>query len=91
MDAHGYASVMPRSAADPSMPTEPFIDLTPATCSASIDQFPQQGTKAPWRLYQNYMRDVLLLRHGTLVDDALEFSKGGRRTTSRDKDRAPAA
>ena len=40
----------------------------------SIDQFPKQGAKAPWRLHQNYARDLLLLRHGALEDEAMEFS-----------------
>jgi monooxygenase len=40
----------------------------------SIDQFPRQGLKSPWRLHQNYARDTALLRFGSLDDDALEFS-----------------
>ena len=40
----------------------------------SIDQFPQQGVKRPWRLHQNYARDRLLLHHGPLEDGAMEFS-----------------
>ena len=39
----------------------------------AIDSFPKQGSKRPWRLYQNYARDLVLLRHGS-VDDAMEFS-----------------
>src|SRR3954466_8683144 len=76
MDEKGYRTVVPKWA-DPSMPTVPFIDLTSGYVQRSIDQFPRQGPKAPWRLYQNYIRDVLLLRHGKLVDDALEFGRGG--------------
>jgi monooxygenase len=41
----------------------------------AIDRFPKQGAKAPWRLYQNYARDLLLLRFGPIEDEALEFSK----------------
>ncbi len=40
----------------------------------AIDQFPKQGSKAPWRLHQNYARDIVLLRRGALEDGALEFS-----------------
>jgi hypothetical protein len=40
----------------------------------SIDQFPRQGLKAPWRLHQNYARDTATLRFGALDDGALEFS-----------------
>jgi monooxygenase len=75
MDEHGYRQVTPRFR-DPSVQTQPFIDLKAGYVQRSIDQFPKQGTKAPWRLYQNYLRDVLLLHHGPLEDDALEFSAG---------------
>ena len=91
MTEEGYRQVVP-TRPDPSEPTLPFIDLKSGYVQRSIDQFPRQGTRAPWRLYQNYIRDVLMLRHGKLEDGALQFSREGRRTTaSRDKDRAPAA
>ncbi|HET7310618.1 MAG TPA: NAD(P)/FAD-dependent oxidoreductase [Mycobacteriales bacterium] len=90
MDDEGYQQVVP-TRPDPSEPTLPFIDLKSGYVQRSIDDFPRQGTRAPWRLYQNYIRDVLLLRHGKLDDGALKFSKSGRRAQSRDEDRAPAA
>ena len=43
-------------------------------CMRAIDLFPRQGSKAPWRLYQNYARDLVLLRFGAIEDDAMEFS-----------------
>jgi monooxygenase len=73
MDQHGYRQVTPRNH-DPSLATQPFIDLKAGYVQRSIDQFPRQGLKAPWRLYQNYARDTATLRFGTLEDDALEFS-----------------
>jgi hypothetical protein len=91
MDDEGYRQVV-ATRPDPSEPTLPFIDLKSGYVQRSIDDFPRQGTKAPWRLYQNYIRDLLLLRHGKLADGALQFSRDGRRTTApRDEDRAPAA
>ena len=47
----------------------------------SIDKFPKQGSKAPWRLYQNYARDIFALRFGSLEDGAMEFSRGGGAAT----------
>jgi monooxygenase len=76
MDANGYAAVRPRHP-DPSLPTRPFIDLTSGYVQRSIAMFPKQGLRAPWRLYQNYVRDILLLRYGKLVDDELEFTRAG--------------
>ena len=34
---------------------------------------PKQGTMAPWRLYQNYVKDQLMLRYARVDDPALEF------------------
>src|SRR3954463_13600440 len=89
MDDNGYRTVVPKWA-DPSMPTVPFIDLTSGYVQRSIDQFPRQGPKAPWRLYQNYIRDVLLLRHGKLVDNALEFGRGGSANAEPPRERLSA-
>ena len=34
---------------------------------------PKQGPARPWRIYQNYVKDLLVLRYGSLADPALEF------------------
>jgi len=76
MDAHGYAVCMP-VAPDPSLPTEPFIDLAAGYVLRSIDALPKQGPRTPWRLNQNYARDVLLLRRGAVEDEGIRFSRRG--------------
>jgi monooxygenase len=75
MDRHGYVQCTPRVPDD--LVTEPFIDLTSGYVLRSIELFPRQGTRAPWRLYQNYPRDVLMLRRGAVEDGALEFARSG--------------
>jgi hypothetical protein len=44
----------------------------------SIASFPKQGSKAPWRLHQNYALDVMALKFGAVEDDAMEFSNPPR-------------
>jgi monooxygenase len=73
MDKHGYRQCTP-GVPDGSVVTEPFIDLSSGYVQRAIDSLPKQGDRAPWRLYQNYARDVLLLKHGGLEDEAMEFS-----------------
>jgi monooxygenase len=73
MDEHGYRQATPVNN-DPSVAEEPFIDFTSGYVLRAIDRFPRQGSKAPWRLYQNYARDIVALRHGKLEDGALVFS-----------------
>ncbi len=77
MDAHGYGQVTPRNH-DANLETLPFIDLKSGYVARSIDQFPRQGVRAPWRLYQNYARDILMLKRGALEDGAIEFTKAPR-------------
>jgi monooxygenase len=77
MDAHGYTQATPQEP-DPSLPREPFIDLKSGYVMRAIDKFPQQGPHAPWRLYQNYARDIWLLRRGPVEDEGIRFSRSGR-------------
>ena len=80
MDAHGYDRCTPRwPSAD--LPKEPFLDLTSGYVQRSIDEFPKQGPKTPWRLHQNYARDVLMLKRRPIADESMTFSAGaGHRT-----------
>jgi cation diffusion facilitator CzcD-associated flavoprotein CzcO len=76
MDEHGYEACVPRNR-DPSITPEPFIDFTSGYIVRSIDKFPKQGSKTPWRLHQNYARDILTLRVRPVEDEAMEFSGSG--------------
>jgi monooxygenase len=82
MDARGYRQCTPQNR-DPSITEEPFIDFTSGYVLRAIDKFPRQGSRPPWRLYQNYARDLLAIRFGKLEDEALVFS-------SPDPDAVPA-
>ncbi|HME66994.1 MAG TPA: FAD-containing monooxygenase EthA, partial [Streptosporangiaceae bacterium] len=72
MDASGYASCTPENR-DPSVSGQPFLDFSSGYVQRAIADFPQQGSKAPWRLYQNYARDIVTLRRGAIEDGALHF------------------
>jgi len=76
MDAHGYRICTPQRP-ELSLATEPIIGLKSGYVLRSVDALPKQGAKAPWRLHQNYVKDVRLLRRGP-VDDAIEFAVGER-------------
>jgi monooxygenase len=81
MDAGGYRQATPLNR-DPSVTEEPFIDFTSGYVLRSIEKFPKQGSKAPWRLYQNYARDIVALRYGALEDGAMVFSNPLGRTAT---------
>ena len=84
MDEHGYDICTPRNR-DPAIQREPMIDFSSGYVQRSIHKFPKQGAKPPWRLHQNYARDILMLRLGTLDDGVMEFT-----TASRDRSLAAA-
>jgi cation diffusion facilitator CzcD-associated flavoprotein CzcO len=72
MDAHGYRQCAPRSQ-DSAMGEEPIINFTSGYIQRAIDMLPKQGSKAPWKLYQNYVLDLLTLRYGRVNDGTMEF------------------
>jgi monooxygenase len=56
----------------------PIIDLKSGYVLRSLDKLPRQGPSAPWRLYQNYARDVLLMRYRSLADRGMRFDRAPR-------------
>jgi len=40
----------------------------------AMDKAPLQGSKLPWKLYQNYALDLATLRFGKVNDETLVFS-----------------
>jgi monooxygenase len=73
MDRHGYRRCMPQR--DPSVAEVPWLDFTSGYVQRAINQLPRQGARKPWRLYQNYARDLMALRFGSVRDGAMQFSK----------------
>jgi monooxygenase len=53
---------------------DPIIDLQSGYVLRSVQVLPKQGPRTPWRLHQNYVRDVALMRRGP-VTDAMRFSR----------------
>jgi monooxygenase len=72
MDGHGYAQCTPR-VNDPAVAREPILDFTSGYVRRALDTLPRQGSKTPWRLHQNYVRDLSMLRFGRVDDGAMEF------------------
>ena len=55
-----------------------MLDFSSGYVRRSIHLFPKQGPRAPWRLYQNYVLDILALGHGAIEDAAMSFSTPGQ-------------
>ncbi|HEY2774793.1 MAG TPA: NAD(P)/FAD-dependent oxidoreductase [Candidatus Binatia bacterium] len=73
MRRFGYASATPR-VDDPDQETAPWLDFTSGYVVRAMEKFPKQGKRAPWRLHQNYARDLAMIRYGRLEDGVLELA-----------------
>jgi len=79
MDKTGMRQVTPRNN-DPSVKEQPFLDFNAGYVMRAMKKkiFPAQGNKAPWKLKQNYLFDLMNLRFSKLDDGCLEFSNPKR-------------
>jgi hypothetical protein len=75
MDRKRARQVTPRSGHEAA--AAPFIDndkFNPGYMERAIAHWPKQGSHAPWRVYQNYLRDIWSLKFSPIANPALEFS-----------------
>jgi monooxygenase len=72
MDRHGYSVCTPR-VNDPDVGEQPVIDFNSGYVLRALHTLPRQGSKTPWRLYQNYIKDLSMMRYGRVQDGAMEF------------------
>jgi monooxygenase len=73
MEKNGVRQVTP----DPrdQKAAAPFVEhFLPGYMERAIGNWPKQGSTAPWRVYQNYLRDVISLKWGSIKNNGLEFS-----------------
>jgi cation diffusion facilitator CzcD-associated flavoprotein CzcO len=73
MDRHGYRQCTPHNG-DPTLQEEPWVNFSSGYIQRALAHQPKQGSKRPWKLYQNYALDLLSLRFGRLRD-AMVFSR----------------
>jgi monooxygenase len=72
MEISGYSQCTPRLK-DASITQQPWVDFSSGYIQRAVAKFPKQGSKRPWRLHQNYIKDIMMLRYGALEDGTLEF------------------
>jgi monooxygenase len=74
MDRGGYAYCTPRNY-DPSIIPDATPPLSSGYMLRAKDILPKQGSRRPWKLYQNYAKDMLALRFGSIDDGTLVFTR----------------
>jgi len=73
MDTHGYRRCVPRNKGR-SMLDVPFVGLNSGYIKRSEHLLPKQGSKAPWRLKENYALDIANIRYSNVDDGCMVFS-----------------
>jgi monooxygenase len=88
MRATGSTMVVPER--DPSGEEHPLLDFQAGYVLRSLDRFPKQGSRPPWRMRQSYPQDLVALRYGKVDDEGLRFSAPARRLPVRPREDAAA-
>ncbi|HET9018737.1 MAG TPA: NAD(P)/FAD-dependent oxidoreductase, partial [Acetobacteraceae bacterium] len=90
MRRHGYTIATPQRAA--AADVAPFIDFSSGYVQRAIHMLPKQGAQNPWRVHQNYLRDLRALRFAPVADGVMRFSRATDRPRARVSaaDRRPA-
>jgi len=89
MDRHAYTQCTPRLG-DQAIAEEPMlVELTSGYMQRARDTMPRQGPSNPWKMHQNYLRDVWSLHLSPVNDGTVEFTRRANHT--RHDERFPLA
>jgi len=72
MDKQGATVCMPEEDSKAIVDDE-YIDFTSGYVQRALNRMPKQGKRAPWRNYQNYLKDIFLVRLFSIKDSTLRF------------------
>ena len=73
MDRKGLRQVTPNPRAETA--AAPFVEhFSSGYMQRALAGWPKQGSKSPWRVYQNYLRDRIGFKWSAIDDGALDFS-----------------
>ena len=71
MDKRGFAACVPRPRG--ALKRRPMLEFTSGYVKRAEGHLPHQGPCAPWRVHQNYLKDLAALRFSRVADGAMEF------------------
>ncbi len=75
MDKTGTSMAVPVQR-DTDTEFEPWLDFSSGYVQRSLSRFPKQAKDKPWKLNQDYAKDLFTLRFGKLDDGVLKFLPG---------------
>ncbi len=74
MDRNGYDVCTPRLR-EASVSDDAFFPLESGYALRARSLLPRQGARKPWRVNNNYLRDLFAFRFGAVDDGEMEFSR----------------
>ena len=77
MDRKGVQIAYPHPSDPDSLIPETIVDFSSGYIERAAADLPKQGQKKPWRLNQNYAKDIVNLRHKAVDDGVMVFAKAG--------------
>ncbi|WP_108812428.1 NAD(P)-binding domain-containing protein [Sphingorhabdus sp. Alg231-15] len=80
MDRKDAQIAYPHPTDPESMVPETIVDFSSGYIERAAADLPKQGQKKPWRLNQNYAKDIINLRHRTVDDGVMVFAKAGSKS-----------
>ena len=75
MDRTGMTVCVPRLPPG-GLERSPMLDFSSGYVARARDALPSQGPEAPWRVHQNYLKDLAALRFRSVGDGVMEFRPG---------------
>jgi cation diffusion facilitator CzcD-associated flavoprotein CzcO len=72
MDKQGVTTCCPEEDSQ-AVADDDYIGFSSGYVQRALNRMPQQGKKAPWRNYQNYLLDILYVRVFSIKDKTLRF------------------
>ena len=72
MEKNGYDVVTPDFDHD-KFTTERLLDFDAGYILRAKDVLPKQGSQAPWKVHQNYIKDLFALNYVTMNDGHLKY------------------
>jgi monooxygenase len=72
MERKGLAIAVPRREA--GVEPEPFLNFSSGYVQRAKGELPQQGSRRPWQVYQNYFQDMMTIRYGRIADGVMHFT-----------------
>jgi monooxygenase len=73
MDKENKSVVVPRFNAN-KFDSEPLLDFDAGYVKRAEEFLPKQGSKKPWKVHQNYIKDTISLKLDKINNENLEFS-----------------